>query len=284
MLISAAAEDHRKKVIKVNIQGIDETKCSSCKTCTEECRRFTFDENANKIIFSDPEHTCHDCGHCIAACPEDAILHSDFGDIPIEIDSIPKDQATIQYENLFNTMRTCRSIRHYKADPVPRDILEKVINAMRYAPTGSNARTEKYVVISNQEFLQQISEAVIDEMLQNPGTRAVYEKSFEYYKPRFKSAAYFDAPHLIIAYSQFDMYIEDTDIGICLTYGRLAAEALGLGTCWNGWTQMALTNNKNLQKLTGTKGARFGAITIGYPDEKFYRTTPRSMPKVKWVD
>jgi len=89
---------------------------------------------------------------------------------------------------------------------------------------------------------------------------------------------------LIIAYSQLNMYIEDTDIGICLTYGRLAAEALGLGTCWNGWTQMALTNNKNLQKLTGTKGARFGAITIGYPDEKFYRTAPRSMPKVKWVD
>ncbi|HME55844.1 MAG TPA: hypothetical protein VKM55_26815 [Candidatus Lokiarchaeia archaeon] len=53
-----------------------------------------------------------------------------------------------------------------------------------HSPSG-----EKYVVISNQEFLQQLSEAVIDEMLQNPGTRAVYEKSFEYYKPRFKSTA-----------------------------------------------------------------------------------------------
>jgi nitroreductase len=250
----------------------------------EECRRFIFDENANKVVFSDPDNSCHECGHCIAVCPEDAILHGDFGDMPIEIDSIPNDQATIPYENMLNMMRTSRSIRHYKPDPVPRDVLEKVIDAMRYAPTSSNLRTEKYVVISNIGLLHQVSESVIHEMLRNPGVRATYEQAFEFYQQRFKNAVYFDAPHLIIAYSQLDMDQEDTNIGICLTYGRFAAETLGLGTCWNGWTQIALKSNKDLQKMTGAKGARFGAIAVGYPDVKFYRTAPRSMPKVKWVD
>jgi nitroreductase/NAD-dependent dihydropyrimidine dehydrogenase PreA subunit len=268
----------------MNIRGIDESRCIACKACVEECRRFTFDEIANRVVFSDPDKSCKDCGHCIAVCPEDAILHEGFGDTPIEIASIPKDQASIPHENLFNVIRTCRSVRHYKPDPVPRDIMEKVIDAMRYAPSGSNARSEKFVVISNQEILQQVSGAVIQAMLQNPGMRAAYEQSIEFYKRRYKSIAYFDAPHLIIAYSQLDLDIEDTNIGICLTYGRFAAESLGLGTCWNGWTQIALKGNKELQKLTGAKGVRFGAITIGYPDVKFYRTAPRSMPKVKWVD
>lgn len=268
----------------LNIKAIDDEKCIACKACVEECRRFIFDENANKVVFSDPDNSCKDCGHCIAVCPEDAIVHSDFGDMPMEIISIPIDQVAIQYENMVNMMRMCRSIRHYKADPVPRDILEKVINAMRYAPTGSNARTEKYVVISNVEILQQMSDGVIQKLLENPGMRASYAQAFEFFKQHFKRAAYFDAPHLIIAYSQFDMDIEDTNIGICLTYGRFAAETLGLGTCWNGWTQIALKGNKDLQKLMGVRGTRFGAITIGYPNVKFHYTAPRSLPKIKWVD
>ncbi len=268
----------------MNIKGVDDAKCIACKACVEECRRFTFDEDLNKVVFVDPDNSCKDCGHCIAVCPEDAILRADFGDTPVEIAAIPKGQATVPYENLLNLMRGCRSIRHYKPDPVPRVILEKVIHAMRYAPTGSNARSEKYIIVSNTDVQQKMSDLVIQTCRANPGMRASYEAAFQYYAQHFKNVAFFDAPHVIIAYSSLNIDIEDTNIGICLTYGRLAAETLGLGTCWNGWTQIALAENKELQKLTGARGARFGVITIGYPDVKFYRTAPRVLPKVKWVE
>ncbi len=268
----------------MNIKGIDEEKCIACKACVEECRRFLFDNTANKVVFSDPDNSCKDCGHCIAICPEDAIVRVDFGDTPVEISAIPKGEATVPYDNMLNLMRKCRSIRHYKPDPVPREILDKVISAMRYAPTGSNARTEKYVIITNPDIQQKMSDNVIQSLLANPGMRASYDLAFKLYALHYNRVTYFDAPHVIIAYSSLDLDIEDTNIGICLTYGRLAAETLNLGTCWNGWTQIALKGNKELQKLTGARGARFGAITLGYPNVKFHRTAPRSLPKVKWVD
>ncbi|HMF30319.1 MAG TPA: nitroreductase family protein [Candidatus Lokiarchaeia archaeon] len=268
----------------MKVKGIDDEKCIACKACVDECRRFVMDETQTKVLYSDPDKTCSDCAHCIAICPENAILHDDYDDSMIEIDSIPVDLRTIPYDTLFNVMRTHRSIRRYTPEPVPRSVLEKVLNAMRCAPTAGNMRNERYTVISNQEALQNLSAGVIDELMKNPMTRATYEKSFARLKPMFKSAVFFDAPHVIIASSQFDIGVEDTNIGICITYGRFAAESLGLGTCWNGWTQMALQTSKELRKIAGVHGVRFGVFSIGYPAINYLRTAPRSMLKVKWID
>ncbi len=268
----------------MKIRGINEDRCIACKACVERCRRFTFDEHQQKVTFSDPDFSCIDCGHCLVLCPVDAIEHVDLGDVMVETSSIPASQRAVPYENLFNMMRVHRSIRRYKPDPVPRDVLAKVIDAMRYAPTGMNMRSEKFVVISSTDVIRQLSGAVIEALMANPGAKAAYEKTFAWLASKFKAPAYFDAPHVIIGYSQMDMDIEDTNLGIVMTYGRLAAEALGLGTCWNGWTQMAIKGNKDMQKLSGAKGVRFAAMTLGYPAVQYPRSAPRPPPKVKWVD
>ena len=72
--------------------------------------------------------------------------------------------------------------------------------------------------------------------------------------------------------------------GIALTYGMLAAETLGLGSCWIGVAQGVLSSNDELKELIGIKGTVSGVISIGYPKVKYYRFPDRPSLKVKGLD
>lgn len=264
------------------IIGIDYEKCNSCRMCILECpRRFFLDESNNKVFFEDVDNTCSLCGHCIAVCPEDAILYEDFGDEIFTFDGIDHLEKIIPYESLYKFIRAHRSIRHFKNKEVPKEVLMKVLDLMQYAPTGSNLRYEKYVVISDREKLKSISDAVVETLLQNPGMRDQYEISFNLLDKHYEIPVFFDAPHVVFVYSMLDMQLADHNIGIIITYGRLAAQSLGLGTCWNGWTQIASQDNKKIMKLAGIRGKHMGAFIIGYPNISYKRCPPRSRKPVK---
>jgi len=266
------------------ILGIDYEKCINCKLCVKECvRRFIEDEETNRVFFQDPTGTCSLCGHCIAVCPENAILYERFKDEPYTFDGIENPETIASYETIYNSLRANRSIRHYKKDKVPNDVLKKVIDAMQYAPTGANMRSEKYAIISDESKIKALSDAVLEELLSNPGTRTRYEDSFAVRKKIYTSPVYFDAPHVIIVFSTQGGMMEWINIGILVTYGRIAAQTLGLGTCWNGWTSGAFESNRKLVKLAGVRGVSWGVFTIGYPDIKFKRCPPRAHKRIKML-
>ena len=262
--------------------GIDYEKCNGCRLCVKECsRRFFIDKSNNRIFFEDVDNTCSLCGHCIAVCPQNAIIYEDFGDEPFTFEGIENLDTIIPYDNLYKFLRGHRSIRHYKKKEVPKDILKKVLDLMQYAPTGSNLRYEKYAVVSDREKLKSLSDMAMDTMLNKLGMREQYEKAFEDRKKHYEIPLFNDAPHVIFVSSLLDMQLADHNIGIIITYGRLAAQSLGLGTCWNGYIQIASQHNKKIMKLAGVRGKRIGAFTIGYPSITFKRAPPRSRKPVK---
>jgi len=263
------------------IVGIDYEKCNGCRLCIQECRFYFLDEAKKKVIFEDSDNMCMLCGHCIAVCPQDAIIYEDFGDEAFEFEGIENLDTIVPYDNLYKFLRGHRSIRHYKEKEVPTETLKKVVDLMQYAPTGSNLRFEKYAVVSDQEKLKSISEMVIDTLFNTLGMRAQYEPSFEARKKVYENHLFHDAPHVIFVSSMMDMPLADHNIGIIITYGRLAAQSLGLGTCWSGFINIASQHNKKIMKLAGIRGKRIGAFTIGYPNITFKRAPPRSRKPVK---
>ena len=264
------------------IIGIDYEKCINCGFCVRECpRRFKEDKENNRIIYQDPSKSCILCGHCIAVCPEEAVNYDSLGDEPYVFDGIEDIGNYISYEKIFNFLRANRSIRHYKNKKVPEDILKKVVRAMECAPTGVNLRAEKITILSDPQQLKSLSEAVLRELLKNPATRSRVAKSFEIKKQYYEDPIYFDAPHVIIVHSLGNSTIDHYNIGNIITYGRLAAQSLGLGTCYNGWTQIALENDRKLAKVAGIRGKSWGVITIGYPSVNYLRCPPRSHKKIK---
>lgn len=91
------------------------------------------------------------------------------------------------------------------------------------------------------------------------------------------------APIVIILYLEREvpnntMYaIWGVDTGIAITYGQLAAESLGLGTCWMNVLLGAISVNKEeILEIIGIKGTVLGAMTLGYPAIKYSRPTPRA--------
>jgi len=262
------------------IIGIDYTKCTKCGLCVKECPRRYFEEQ-DKIIFQDPRGSCSLCGHCIAICPKEAVLYENMGDEPHFFDGIENLSDYIPYEKMYNFLRATRSIRHYKNEKVPNDILQKVVRAMECAPTGANLRAEKFVILSDKKQLKSLSNAVMEELLKNSATRSQFSRLFEINKRIYEYPIYHDAPHVIIVYSFGKTTFEHFNIGNIITYGRLAAQSLGLGTCYNSWTQIAFELNRKLIKLAGIKGKSWGVITLGYPDINYLRCPPRSHKKVK---
>jgi nitroreductase len=236
-----------------------------------------------RMVFQDPKRECSLCGQCIAACPEDAIVYKNMGE-SFSFDGVGNPETIVSYESILNFMKAHRSVRHYKKEKVPTEVLQKILCAMQLAPTGQNARTENYLILSDREKMKTLSDAVRKELLMNPGSRANYGDVFAIGEQRYKIPMYFDAPHVIFVSSGLNFEAESNAIGIIVTYGRLAAQSLGLGTCWNGWTQAAMGLNPKLRELAGVRGERVGVFTLGYPDVKYYRTAPRIMKSVKGLE
>jgi hypothetical protein len=142
-------------------------------------------------------------------------------------------------------------------------------------------RSESFTVISDDFRLKELSDAIQETLTNDKAWGWLYGERLANLSKDFEAPVYFDAPHLIVVSSQLSTVIGIQNIADVITYGRLAAHSLGLGTCWNGWTQMGFELNPKIMKIARIRAKAFGAFTIGYPDYLLYRTPPRPFKRVK---
>ena len=189
---------------------------------------------------------------------------------------------------MLKLLRAKRSIRRYKNKKVPKELIEKVFKAMRYAPSASNTRAWRYVILSDPEKIQKLSDEIVKVNYTYMGFQSA-ELALEYLKS-IGWNLFYQAPHVIILYyravekSTVMVGLCANDAGIALTYGMLEAESLGLGTCWIGMVQGAVPMNKEILKILGIKGMVLGAFTLGFPAVKYRRTVPRPPLKIKGLE
>ncbi len=267
----------------MSILGINYEECNNCGLCHATCILFRRDQEQDKIIFDNSTEFCNLCGHCIARCPQDAILYEGIGE-SFFFENVGKPEKIVSYDTIYKFLRANRSIRRYKNKKVPIDILKKIFDAMLHAPTADNARTENFSILSEQKQIKELNDAVVEELMKQPEEKAKYGLLFKILGKAFNSPIFFDAPHVIFVDSSDDSEIELINIGIIITYGRLAAQALGLGTCWNGWTQIAMMANPEIKKIASIKGNKVGVFMLGYPAVKLYRTPPRAPKLIEGID
>ncbi|MCP4761332.1 MAG: hypothetical protein GY870_06095, partial [archaeon] len=194
----------------------------------------------------------------------------DMQDVPISI----KNAAIPDFDTLYSLFRSKRSIRHYKPKPVADEILMKIIDAMRYAPTGGNNREMKIQIISDPAKIEKISNGVVDTLLKSPETSDGYRALLKYKQKKGLDPIFFKSPHVILITGDGENDLVNSAIAI--TYGMLAAECLGLGTCWIGLAYTSFIANEDLRKQTaGISNKIWGVFTIGEPNIKFHQSPPR---------
>ena len=51
-------------------------------------------------------------------------------------------------------IKTRRTIRKFKDEKVPREVVEQIVSAAAYAPSWKNSQTTRYVVIEDKELIR----------------------------------------------------------------------------------------------------------------------------------
>lgn len=280
---------------------VDHERCDLCGLCVTICGRGIYEEKDRRMEYF-PGERCIDCGHCAAICPCDALVFEDET-LPPEIkrDDLPAA------DGLLHFFRARRSTRRFKKEIPPRELLEKLVDAARYAPTGTNRQAVKLSVVTDQDLIARLRTAVmdryaayerhlanpvkrfflrtlVDRRLGNPGLRA-FLKSFMDGWRGGRDVLFHEAPVVVLVSNGPEASTPRDDCCIALHQMTLYAERLGLGSCLLGTVEAAFGKVPELNDLIGLpRTQRVMAVAcFGYPAVRFKRLTERKAIDVQWI-
>ncbi len=268
---------------------IDPKKCKRDGLCVAECPGLLIElvgEDGFPTPIVDAETLCINCGHCVSICPHGALSLKTMS----PKDCLPmRKELDLSPDQCEHLLRSRRSIRSYKEKQVPRDLLTRVIEIARYAPTGSNIQPVDWLVIEDTKEVRRLTGLVAD------WQRSQIQEGTDYYlKMRMERIVKAwdegvdricrNAPHLIVAHGLSSLPASQSSCTIALTYLELAALSMGLGTCWAGYFNTAANMYPPLLEALALPKDHlpYGAMMIGYPKYKYQRIPLRNKPKIAW--
>jgi len=187
--------------------------------------------------------------------------------------------------SVIESIRKRRSIRAYDAKPVPRELVNTVIEAGNEAPSAMNSQPWRFVVVEDPAAKRKLLGAALPQAKKIiEQVKDVDPERYEMIKKRYAELpdpVYYSAPTIIFVIGN-GRYAAHSCPLACENM-MLAAHSLGLGTCWVGFGAM-VTEDGSVQKLLDLQEgeAIFGPILLGYPKADPPRP-PKKEPKVKWL-
>lgn len=180
--------------------------------------------------------------------------------------------------DVFSCIATRHSTRKFKEEPVPQEVLDKVIEAGRQAPSGKHKNQSRFIVIRKKEVLQELIALVQQEFAKMEVTPE-NDDNFGGAIRAAKKGGYvfmYNAPVLIVVANKRDYGNKYADVSCAMQNMMLAANALDLGSCWINqlrWLQDNPVLRGYLQKLGMAEDEEVCAsLSIGYPN------TPDGLP------
>ena len=190
---------------------------------------------------------------------------------------------------LLDAIKSRRSIRKFKSDPIPEPLITQLIEAAQLAPSGSNIQPTRFVVIKSDAVRAQLSQAtplpfvsqapvilaccVDTESLGGMGIRA---------RELMEAGAFADTPLDKMDPESYakrkpmdpataEAYLR-LNAAIAIDHITLRAVDLGLGTCW-----VMMFDQAKVKELLGL-GETYNVVAlipIGYPDQN-----PKARPRI----
>lgn len=159
--------------------------------------------------------------------------------------------------SIIEIIKKRRSIRSYQNKKIPDNLIRKLIDAARFAPSGYNAQPQKYLIIKDGKKKQELKD------------NEVFKQEFVY-----------RAPVIIVCCGDPQAYLKEKlepdfddsyeiqavrDVAIAAQNLVLRATELELGTCYIGWVHK--NRLKKALKIPNNYVIPF-VITLGYPAKK----------------
>ncbi|MBI4595039.1 MAG: nitroreductase family protein [Candidatus Tectomicrobia bacterium] len=283
---------------------IDKELCVLCGECVNICLGKVLESGETEIIVAKPLW-CNECGHCVGVCPVDAIMVGKEEPLPLNRKDLIVNPEQLQY-----LIRSRRSTRHYLVKPVPKEAIEQIIDAGRYAPTGGNMQNVSVTVVTEAKTMTLIKDKAVESLERRvsqwesmaekhikDGTpipdehkvrvegRDRYRNLLNLYQHQKRDVILHNAPVFIVLHGEPSGVTAKDNADLMAMNMMLMAESMGLGTCLIGIVTAATVEDGALRKLMGVPEGHqvFTDFVLGYPSAKYSKAPGRNPMKVTWI-
>ena len=171
---------------------------------------------------------------------------------------------------VLKEMKERRSIRKYKSEMVPQDVLDKIIEAGLYAASGKGTQNTIIIQVTKKELRDEIAE-----MNRKIGG---WEEGFD---------PFYGAPAMLIVLAKKDWPTGIYDGSLVMGNLMLAAHDLGIGSCWihRAKEEFETQWGKELLKSLGIEDEYegIGHSALGYVDGEYPNRPERKENRVYYI-
>lgn len=166
---------------------------------------------------------------------------------------------------VLKAIQTRRSVRKFRPDPVPAELLDQILEAGTWAASGRGRQPVIILAVTDKETRDMISRW-------NAGILGSTADPF------------FGAPVVLVVLAQKDISTHVYDGSLVMGNLMLAAHSLGLGSCWihRAKEEFETPEGKALLEKLGVEGEYegIGHCILGWPDGDAPAPKPR---KENWI-
>jgi nitroreductase len=193
---------------------------------------------------------------------------------------------------LFEAIYSQRQITRYRSDPVPREAIEKLIDAATKAPNGGNHQPWEFIVITDRDLIAKVGQIYREAWLGALGATPPPNESSVYRAARYLAHHMPEVPAMILVCADHTRGSTPYTPGEPIVRGRyassiwlavqnlfLAARSLGIGT---RLTTAHLRREEEVKALLGIPDhvETMALIPLGYPQGRFGPTSRRPAREV----
>jgi ferredoxin len=248
---------------------IDNKKCIKCGSCSKVCPAKIYDKSTSNEVILKNTFLCIKCSDCVSVCPKKAITHAEIKE--------EKDSESSYVNNEFSKLiRKRRTLRNFKNIPLTKEEKEYLHQAACLSPRGGHSkliRNTGIIMVEDKELINELVKygieylLLLNKKLNSPLVKIIttmnksFKESISNTVDRIEKVLYahnnninmltYDAPTIILLYSEKDTAISYENALICEYQMMLAAESINLGSCFLGWLSFSLQGYqvKNIKKL-----------------------------------
>lgn len=289
----------------MSIVVIDPERCRKDGLCASICQKVLSWEGKGSVPEVAHVGSCNSCGHCVLICPSGAIRQIDCppeGIHPVQPNLMPS------YEQVREMIVSRRSTRTFKKRPVEKEIVEKVIDGARFAPSAKNSQSTGFIVVQDKTLLSAIASSTAEwlgkaaKKLKNPVWRKLYLMresqdaeavarwvgQFELILEKMRrdiDLVLFEAPALLLFHADSTIRFANENANLALQNATFVASSLGLGNFYTGYVVLACNNDKTIPKLLELPGKHkiYAGLALGYPEITFSRWIDRNPANITWM-
>lgn len=172
--------------------------------------------------------------------------------------------------DIINEIITRRSVKSFKSDYVEDEIIEKVIKAGTFAPSGKNLQSSIIIAITNKQVRDKLSETL-------KNIRGISVDPF------------YNAPTVLVVLAKKSVSTHIYDGSCVMENMLLEANSLNIGSCWIHHAKEVFETNFGIELLTnlGINAEEYegiGHCILGYPEIKNNSTINRKENYVYYIN